>query len=116
MYQKRIYIHSYFNGILEPVAAPSVVNATAVSSRSINVIWSDIDVSKAYGNIIEYTIKYKRTDGQDSEKEVTTQYRNILINGLDSHISYDIKVAGSTRKGYGPFSDVVQETTLESGK
>ena len=65
---------------------------------------------------MEYEVRYKRSDGQGNRKGLFMQHRNILINGLESYISYDIEVAGSTRKGYGPFSNAVKETTYQSRK
>ena len=101
---------------VEPTAAPSAVNATAVSSTSIYVKWNDIKEQQTYGEVIEYEVRYKRTDGQGSSKGIFTQHRNLLISGLKSYISYDIEVAGSTKKGYGPFSNAVKETTFQGGK
>ena len=102
--------------VIEPTASPSSVNATAISPTSISVAWNEIEVSKAFGEIIEYTVKYRRTDGQGVEKEIKSQYRAVVIHGLESHISYGVKVAGSTIKGYGPFSTVVEEVTLQGGE
>ena len=72
--------------------------------------WNEIESSKTYGTIIEYKVQYKRNDGQGSEREILSQEKTVLITGLDSYIEYDIKVAGSTIKGYGPFSNETERT------
>ena len=90
-----------------PGAPPSSVSAAADLPSSINVTWSEVIPSKTYGIIISYKVKYRRTDGQDSMKEVIVYQKSALLENLDAYIDYDIQVAGMTIKGVGVFSSKV---------
>lgn len=101
----------------EPGEAPAFLEATAVSSSAINVTWKAIQESRTYGNIISYMVKYQRSDGDGTEKEFETDLQSALISGLDFYRYYDIRVAGRTIKGYGPFTETpVKERTLQHGE
>ena len=99
-----------------PGAPPTSVTAAAKLPKSINVTWSEINPTKTFGIIISYKVKYRRTDGQDSMKEVIVYQKSASLEDLDAYINYDIQVAGMTIKGVGVFSSKITHRTLPGGE
>ena len=76
--------------------------------------WTDPEIDHQNGIITEYKIHYKLTsDSSWSEKTVSHPTDNTVITGLSHWLDYDIKIAASTSKGYGPDSSSVVIKTDE---
>ena len=65
--------------------------------------------SELNGKLIGYKIVINHTleNGTLQKKEVMTCANKATVTGIDKRYEYKIKVAASTRKGLGPFSECI---------
>ena len=73
---------------------------------------------KQHGDIIRYTVMYKRTTNVAYKSVNVTQIpgKFVELEGLDEYTFYDIKVLAATNVGNGPASDPVKVQTDEDSK
>ena len=74
--------------------------------------------NKQHGDIIRYTVMYKRTTNVAYKSVKVTQIpgKFVELEGLDEYTFYDIKVLAATNVGDGPASDPVKVQTDEDSK
>ena len=106
-----------FAGPSEP---PSNVNATAISSTTIQVTWEHVPSIAENGIITQYEIEFNQTTFNEvSMNNVTTVDSStfeVVLSGLEEYVNYSIRVRTYTSVGPGPYSDVIYETTLQDRK
>lgn len=79
------------------------------------VNWDVVREDQQNGEIISYTVRYKKlTDGTYMEKKVTS--RSDELKRLDKYTVYKIEVLASTRIGNGPPSEPIKERTNQDSK
>ena len=74
--------------------------------------------NKQHGDIIRYTVMYKRTTNVAYKLEEVTPISGkfVELKGLDEYTFYDIKVLAATNVGNGPASDPITVQTDEDSK
>lgn len=98
-----------------PSGPPQRVQGDFTSSTSIMVKWDVVREDQQHGEIISYTVRYKKlTDGTYKDKEVTS--RSYELKRLDKYTVYKIEVLASTRIGNGPPSEPIEERTDQDSK
>ena len=80
---------------------------------SITVKWQHIPEGSRNGVLVGYKIKYKKLDGGEimyltTDSQIKSQAK---ITNLERGSAYEIKVAGYTGAGTGPYSDAETQST-----
>ena len=100
-----------------PGAAPENVKGHNTSSTSIGVTWGEVPADKQHGNIVNYTVIYKESNGgAETEKLVDSPTRETNLTNLKKYTAYSIQVLAATVKGDGPRSNPITVWTGEDGK
>lgn len=87
-----------------PSQPPQGVQATAINSRSIKVVWSPPPLFTLHGILQGYKIYYKpvRFDEDESDSNaVVSSELEATITGLSKYTNYSLQVLAFTRKGEG---------------
>nr|XP_058950117.1 protein sidekick-1-like [Pocillopora verrucosa] len=94
---------------------PQNVQGYNTSSTSIRVTWKEVPEDKQHGDIISYTVMYKRTTNVTYKSVEVTPISGKFaeLNGLDEYTFYDIKVLAATNVGNGPASNPIKVQTDE---
>ena len=102
---------------LAPGAPPENVTGHHTSSTSISVRWGEVPADKQHGNIVNYTVIYKDSEGgAEMKKGVDSPARETELTNLARYTEYSIKVLAATVKGDGPPSEAIIVRTDEDGK
>ena len=98
---------------LVPGAVQSVY-AYSEDSNSIDVGWSRIPEEDTHGVLLGYVVYYKLFISSENftTVHVNASTRVLGLTGLTEAATYEIKVAGRTSAGEGPFSTVYENTGL----
>ena len=88
------------------------------SSTDIFVQWDEVPVEEQNGEILHYTVIYRKTEGGEAEKrkQVNSPTRNVQLTNLTKYTYYSTRVLAATVKGDGPPSDPIQVGTDEDSK
>ena len=88
------------------------------SSTEILVQWDEVPADKQNGEILHYTVIYRKTKGGEAEKrkQVRSPTQNVQLTNLAEYTYYSIKVSAATVKGDGPPSEPIQVRTDEDSK
>lgn len=101
-----------------PNASPENINAVAQSSTTLQVTWDEVPLIDQNGIIVQYEVEYNQTTFTDATMSATTtvlQEREVDLTGLEEYVSYYIRVRAYTAVDHGPYSEVVMQTTQQSG-
>ena len=93
-----------------PPAAPGGLVATAISSKQIDLVWSDNSTN-------ENSFLIERSLNNVNFSEITTTGANVTSfsdTGLNSATTYYYRVRASNAGGVSPYSNVAQATTASS--
>ena len=102
---------------LVPSAPPSNVTVQEkTSTSSLSIQWMDVPGNETNGHLIGYTVTYRavKVGGKEvvddvvKKKSVGTGTHSITLNDLQSFTTYEIRVAGITRRGEGVFSQPIE--------
>ena len=101
---------------LVPSAPPSNVTVQEkTSTSSLSIQWMDVPGNETNGHLIGYTVTYRavKVGGKEVvddvvKKSVGTGTHSITLNDLQSFTTYEIRVAGITRRGEGVFSQPIE--------
>ena len=101
---------------LVPSAPPSNVTVQEkTSTSSLSIQWMDVPDNETNGHLIGYTVTYRavKVGGKEVvddvvKKSVGTGTHSITLNDLQSFTTYEIRVAGITRRGEGVFSQPIE--------
>ena len=89
----------------------------AISPKSIQVSWSEVEAIDQNGMIVEYVVEYTQTMFPSipttQSKRVSTTTATLI--DLQEYVEYSIRVRASTVIGPGPYSQPVNQRTLEDG-
>ena len=108
------YIKKVF--FLVPSAPPSNVTVQEkTSTSSLSIQWMDVPGNETNGHLIGYTVTYRavKVGGKEVvddvvKKSVGTGTHSITLSDLQSFTTYEIRVAGITRRGEGVFSQPIE--------
>ncbi len=97
-----------------PTGAPRDLLPSS-TSRSISVIWRNIDCIERNGNITGYVVEFQRVDGTaTTDGQVVGQ--TFTASGLRPFTNYTFRVGGVNSAGMGPFTNAITIRTDEDGK
>ena len=105
-----------------PAAPPDNVTVTAETSTSIRVTWQQVPAIDQNGIITQYEVMYEPLetfDGQISMRSINITNASVfevLLEGLEEYVEYNITVRAYTAVGEGPFSTELIVRTLEDGE
>lgn len=100
-----------------PGAPPETVEGHNTSSTRIKVKWGEVPTDKRHGNIVNYTVIYKLSEGDpEMKKVVDSPTRETVLTNLTRYTAYGIQVLAATVKGDGPRSKTIIVWTDEDGK
>ena len=93
------------------------VIAISPASTMIQVSWEQVPAIDENGVIIEYEVEYTQTtfDSIPTTQNITVNTTMATLTGLQEYVEYFIRVSASTIIGSGPYSDPINQTTLEDG-
>ncbi|KAF7236658.1 Receptor-type tyrosine-protein phosphatase S [Varanus komodoensis] len=98
-----------------PKGYPQILEASNITSRSMQFNWLPPVLAERNGMIVKYTVAYREaaSSGAPQEKELSPSPENsYTLNGLKPNTAYDVKIRAHTRKGPGPYSPTVQYKTF----
>uniref|UniRef100_H9GDR5 protein-tyrosine-phosphatase n=1 Tax=Anolis carolinensis TaxID=28377 RepID=H9GDR5_ANOCA len=98
-----------------PRGYPQILEASNVSSRSVQFGWLPPVLAERNGAIVRYTVAFREAGapGAPQEKELAPSPENsYTLNGLKPNTAYDVKIRAHTSKGAGPYSPTVQYRTF----
>ena len=110
---------SFLSHCAVPSNFPQDVQTTNVTSREIRVTWNEVPEIDRNGIITQYEVQYEPLEtfgGQISTQFVTTlpTELEVVLQGLQEYVDYNISVRAYTTIGPGPFSeDVTQRTSQD---
>lgn len=104
-----------------PKGYPQILEASNITSRSVQFNWLPPVLAESNGVIVKYTVVYREagSSGNPQEKELPPSLENsYVLNGLKPNTAYDVKIRAHTSKGPGPYSPTVQYRTflLDQGR
>lgn len=100
-----------------PEAPPDNLFAINKTKDIINITWDDVPEGFRRGVITLYTILYTESSLEEPvwrERRVRAPANEILIGRLKFYTNYTIKIAASTIKGIGNFSEEIMQATSEA--
>lgn len=98
-----------------PKGYPQILEASNVTSKSVQFSWLPPVLAERNGVIVKYTVAYREAgfSGSPQEKELPPSPENsYTLNGLKPNTAYDVKIRAHTIKGPGPYSPTVQYRTF----
>eukprot|EP00800_Vazella_pourtalesii_P019759 TRINITY_DN684_c0_g1_i2.p1 TRINITY_DN684_c0_g1~~TRINITY_DN684_c0_g1_i2.p1 ORF type:complete len:1118 (-),score=311.70 TRINITY_DN684_c0_g1_i2:160-3231(-) len=99
-----------------PSSPPNDVAIQTVSSTSLRVSWSEIELIDRNGPISYYTVYYHGVRLQPEAKSITvaSNGREAMIEHLEEDSEYSVTVTASTVVGEGPASQTMNLTTFSA--
>ncbi|NXU57026.1 PTPRS phosphatase, partial [Turnix velox] len=99
-----------------PKGYPQILEASNITSMSVQFAWLPPVLAERNGAIIKYTVAYREagSPGNPLEKDLPPSPENsYTLNGLKPNTAYDVKIRAHTSKGPGPYSPTVQYRTFQ---
>uniref|UniRef100_A0A8C2U4Z9 Receptor-type tyrosine-protein phosphatase S n=1 Tax=Coturnix japonica TaxID=93934 RepID=A0A8C2U4Z9_COTJA len=99
-----------------PKGYPQILEASNVTSMSVQFGWLPPVLAERNGAIVKYTVAYREagSPGNPLEKDLPPSPENsYTLNGLKPNTAYDVKIRAHTSKGPGPYSPTVQYRTFQ---
>ena len=111
-----VHVHPITSKHVRIVSSEAPTNVTySVTSRSVTIIWNNIDCIERNGEITNYIVVFQEWDGATISGEVDMMNRTFTASELTPHTNYTFRVAGVNINGTGPFSDNTIISTAEDG-
>jgi len=111
------------NFFLVPNIAPEQVTVKSLGSTSIQVSWSPLKPQNMNGVLQGYYVFYKQIISKSKRSLSAGVFHvsnisasSVEIKGLQPFTSYEVSVAGFTKRGSGPKSAPMIVRTQEEGK
>lgn len=103
-----------------PTSPPSNITVAALSSTVLRVGWEPLPPISPTSPVTQYEVELTQDTFDDISRifntTVNSESLKTDITGLEEYVEYSIRVRAYTSAGAGPYSDPVQETTLEDCK
>ena len=99
--------------------APVLINATVLGPRSVKLQWSMPLTDNYTGRLLGFEICYRKTDvkGDNCSLFSVKGLKNqTVVSGLLPYQQYELMVRAVVALGTGPYSNVLNLTTDETGK
>ncbi|KAM6948915.1 receptor-type tyrosine-protein phosphatase F [Aplochiton taeniatus] len=100
-----------------PSAPPQDVHLLSLTSTSLKVSWVAPPAASRHGAIVQYTISYQATAGEDTDRHEVTgvgaDATSHVLEGLEKWTEYQVRVRAHTDVGPGPESAAVRIKTKE---
>ena len=97
-----------------PSAPPEDINATAISSTSIQLAWAPPPLDETNGIIREYRINITELETGDNQR-LTTSTTSLVVQNLHPYYTYEVLVRAHT-VDTGPFSSPVSVVTPQDSE
>ena len=103
--------------ILAPDGIPTAFKGGYMNQTAIYVTWNVIPILSRNGIIQSYNIAYRKTNSSEDWKviSVDSQTFRVEIGQLQYNTFYNVKVAGRTLIGQGPYSAAISIRTDSYG-
>ena len=99
-----------------PVERPGNLQASHGNSKlKLSVKWDSVPVDVRNGILLGYHVYYHESLSSNDVKNITSTKTYVLLTGLETHTSYDIRVCGFTAAGDGVCSAVTALTRANGG-
>ena len=98
-----------------PAIFPPNVSLHALNSSALNVSWEPIEEHLQQGLFLGYVVFFNDSSDELRNLTIPPGAMHITLTNLTGFTFYDVTVAGYTRKGLGPRSPRIGETTQEEG-
>ena len=111
-----------FNYVSVPVGSPASVAGGFINHTSIYFTWAAIPVQSQNGIIQRYKVAFRQTNSSEVWKTLSVDSKSFRaeMGKLKFNMLYDVKVAGETSVGQGPYSipisirtDAIGEESIE---
>lgn len=103
-----------------PTSPPSNITVAALSSTVLRVGWEPLLATSPTSPVTQYEVEVSQDtfDAIPATFNTTVNSKTLTteIAGLEEYVEYFIRVRAYTSTGPGPYSNPVQETTLEDCK
>ena len=101
-----------------PALPPQNVSVDNITYTTIILSWSEVPAIYQNGIIIEYEVEYTQNtfDTVPTTQNITVTNTSVTLTDLEEYVVYFIRVRAYTNIGSGPYSDPVNETTLQDSK
>ena len=96
-----------------PSAAPTDLEATAVSLTAIEVTWTAL-LERDRNGLIWYSVEFAPTSSQMEYSTIVTTSTSVTLERLQIFTEYSVRLRAETSVGSGP-SAMVLVTTFEGG-
>ena len=103
----------------DPARPPDNVETEVVSSTSIMVRWDEVPPIDQNGVITDYEVQYIPLEifgGAIGMQLFNTTDMFYLLEDLEEYVNYTISVRAYTSVGPGPYSDPIENQTLQDGE
>ena len=104
---------SYY--VTVPIAAPTNLSVIGVTSTVIELVWEELPVIYRNGIITAYEVEYRQLTFEQIVQNGTVNASNLTtrLTGLQEYVEYFIKIRAYTSIGPGPYSTLINTTTLQ---
>ena len=106
----------YVSLVLVPEGPPNNVTGSPASTTSINLSWIPVTKELQNGIIQGYQVYIYDASGYISNTTVLVPSLTTVFGGLVVMSNYSLKVRAFTRKGYGPWSPLINTSTGSPGR
>ena len=96
-------------------SSPPGVAIVSTSSHSFTMKWGPPPKEQQNGEILSYEVEYREEDSNSTVVNDTTRGMRYTAEDLTTDRVYQFRVAGTTVKGTGPFSDWSEVGTIPTG-
>ena len=98
-----------------PAEGPENLYASNDGSKyRLSVKWDSIPIDRRNGILLGYHIYYHTSSSSATSKNETTTATSVMLTGLETYTSYDVRVCGYTVVGDGACSEVAARTRSHS--
>ena len=94
--------------------APLDVTIESVTATAVSLFWTSPTIINNY-DVIQYDIELTENVFGLPTVRASTTGTSVTVTGLEEYNTYGCKVASVSSSGAGPFSSLVNFTTLEAG-
>ena len=97
-----------------PTGTPYLSHVDIESATTARLYWDFLSCYDINGPELNYTIQYTSSYGEENVT-VAGDLSSYLVTGLKPYTTYSFRCGAVNSIGSGPLSDVLSETTSESG-
>ena len=99
-----------------PSSPPQNFMVTDVDPASLRVTWQPPPLIDQNGPIMSYFITYHRTDDSLESGSGSAMGNESIVSGLNPFVSYSVQVAARNVRGFGTFSNIIDQVSGQDSK